>query len=165
MWEVILVQGFGPSWSHTFATSSLSRASDARNRDLSLHNPMEPSQVFAAQLLDTLPEAEIAEIQRRQNEMSLSLQKASSSLSALNEFSTVKWAALSSKFDAHTKLIKELQGDLEYIFRKIRTIKAKLNLPNREEDDDEEEGVKPVRFGDRNDAGDEREGEQVAATQ
>ncbi|KAF9363213.1 hypothetical protein BGX34_004619 [Mortierella sp. NVP85] len=125
---------------------------------------MEPSQVFAAQLLDTLPEAEIAEIQRRQNEMSLSLQKASSSLSALNEFSTVKWAALSPKFDAHTKLIKELQGDLEYIFRKIRTIKAKLNLPNREEDDDEEEGVKPVEVGDRNDTGDEREGEQVAAT-
>jgi hypothetical protein len=65
---------WSPSWSHTFATTSLRRlfALTARlstqGTETSL-NPMEPSQVFAAQLLDTLPEAEIAEIQRRQNEM------------------------------------------------------------------------------------------------
>ncbi|KAG0369771.1 hypothetical protein BC939DRAFT_442599 [Gamsiella multidivaricata] len=100
---------------------------------------MEPSHVFAAQLLGTLPESEIAEIQRRQNEMSLSLQKANSSLSALNEFSTVKWADLHPKFEAHTKLIKELQTDLDHVFRKIRTIKTKLNLPNNDEEEGEEE--------------------------
>lgn len=51
---------------------------------------------------------------------SASLQKASSSLAALNEFSAVKWVDLHPKFEAHTKLIKELQGDLDHIFRKIR---------------------------------------------
>ncbi|KAG9067355.1 KxDL motif-containing protein 1 [Linnemannia hyalina] len=103
---------------------------------------MDASHVFAAQILDTLPEPEIAEIQRRQAHMSASLQKASSSLSALNEFSAVKWADLHPKFEAHTKLIKELQSDLDYVFRKIRTIKAKLNLPNMddEEEDEEDEG-------------------------
>ncbi|KAG0005272.1 KxDL motif-containing protein 1 [Entomortierella chlamydospora] len=99
---------------------------------------MEPSHVFAAQLLDTLPEPEIAEIQRRQTEMSMSIQKANSSLTALNEFSAVKWADLYPKFEAHTKLIKELQSDLDHVFRKIRTIKAKLGLPNMDEDDEEE---------------------------
>lgn len=51
---------------------------------------------------------------------SASLQKASSSLSALNEFSAIKWADLHPKFEAHTKLIKELQSDLDHVFRKIR---------------------------------------------
>ncbi|KAF9095294.1 KxDL motif-containing protein 1 [Mortierella sp. AD031] len=100
---------------------------------------MEPSHVFAAQLLDTLPEPEIAEIQRRQAHMTASVQKANSSLSALNEFSAVKWADLHPKFEAHTKLIKELQSDLDHVFRKIRTIKAKLNLPNMDDDADEDE--------------------------
>ncbi|KAF9903837.1 hypothetical protein BX616_001512 [Lobosporangium transversale] len=100
---------------------------------------MEPSSVFAIQLLETLPEPEIAEIQRRQSDMSVSLQKANSSLSALNEFSAVKWAGLHPKFEAHTKLIKELQSDLDYVFRKIRAIKASLNLPNIDDDDEEEE--------------------------
>ncbi|KAF9175869.1 KxDL motif-containing protein 1 [Mortierella sp. AD010] len=98
---------------------------------------MEPSHVFAAQLLDSLPEPEITEIQRRQTEMSISIQKANSSLTALNEFSAVKWADLYPKFEAHTKLIKELQSDLDHVFRKIRTIKAKLGLPNMDEDDEE----------------------------
>lgn len=71
--------------------------------------------------------------------MSASLQKASSSLAALNEFSAVKWVDLHPKFEAHTKLIKELQGDLDHIFRKIRVIKAKLDLPNDEADEDENE--------------------------
>ncbi|KAF9291440.1 KxDL motif-containing protein 1 [Linnemannia elongata] len=100
---------------------------------------MDASHVFAAQLLDTLPEPEIAEIQRRQAHMSASLQKASSSLSALNEFSAIKWADLHPKFEAHTKLIKELQSDLDHVFRKIRTIKAKLNLPNLDDEGEDEE--------------------------
>ncbi|KAG0341871.1 hypothetical protein BG000_007802 [Podila horticola] len=98
---------------------------------------MEASHLLAAQLLDTLPEPEINEIQQRQNQMSASLQKASSSLAALNEFSAVKWVDLHPKFEAHTKLIKELQGDLDHIFRKIRVIKAKLDLPNDEADESE----------------------------
>ncbi|KAG0371734.1 KxDL motif-containing protein 1 [Mortierella sp. AD032] len=100
---------------------------------------MDPSHVFAAQLLDTLPEPELAEIQRRQAHMSVSLQRANSSLSALNEFSAVKWADLHPKFEAHTKLIKELQSDLDHVFRKIRSIKAKLNLPNMDDDENEED--------------------------
>ncbi|GJJ73020.1 KxDL motif-containing protein 1 [Entomortierella parvispora] len=102
---------------------------------------MEASNVFANQLLDTLPEPEIQEIQQRQQQMSQSLQKASASLAALNEFSALKWADLHPKFEAHTKLIRELQSDLDHVFRKIRVIKAKLNLPNidPEDDDDEEE--------------------------
>ncbi|KAF9931624.1 KxDL motif-containing protein 1 [Linnemannia zychae] len=122
---------------------------------------MEPSHVFATQLLDTLPEPEIAEIQRRQAHMSMTLQKASSSLSALNEFSAIKWADLHPKFETHTKLIKELQADLDYVFRKIRTIKGRLNLPNLDDDDDDndeenenrsenrhEEVMRHVRTGD-----------------
>ncbi|KAF9154320.1 KxDL motif-containing protein 1 [Linnemannia schmuckeri] len=110
---------------------------------------MDASHVFAAQLLDTLPEPEIAEIQRRQAHMSASLQKASSSLSALNEFSAVKWADLHPKFETHTKLIKELQSDLDHVFRKIRTIKAKLNLPNM---DDGGEGDENENNSDEGDA-------------
>ncbi|KAF8940992.1 hypothetical protein EDD21DRAFT_363973 [Dissophora ornata] len=101
---------------------------------------MEPSHVFAAQLLDTLPEPEIAEIQRRQSDMSVSLQKANASLSALNEFSAVKWTHLHPRFEAHTKLMKEMQSDLDHVFRKIRSIKAKLNLPNLDNDDEEGSG-------------------------
>ncbi|KAF8942733.1 hypothetical protein BGZ47_006198 [Haplosporangium gracile] len=100
---------------------------------------MDASHAFAAQLLDTLPEPEITEIQRRQAHMSVSLQKASSSLSALNEFSAVKWADLHPKFETHTKLIKELQSDLNHVFRKIRTIKAKLNLPNMDDGNEDED--------------------------
>ncbi|KAG0304690.1 hypothetical protein BGZ98_005165 [Dissophora globulifera] len=98
---------------------------------------MEPSHVFAAQLLDALPEPEMAEIQRRQSDMSVSIQKASASLSALNEFSAAKWAVLHPKFEAHTRAIKDLQADLDYVFRRIRAMKAKLNLPNLDDDDEE----------------------------
>ncbi|KAF9180371.1 hypothetical protein BGZ51_006217 [Haplosporangium sp. Z 767] len=122
---------------------------------------MEPSHVFATQILETLPEPEIAEIQRRQTQMSLSLQRANASLSALNEFSAVKWADLHPKFEAHTKLIKELQSDLDHVFRRIRTIKAKLNLPNVENEDDEEDGD---RSGEQ-DQGQERPGEGHDVTQ
>ncbi|CAO3569221.1 unnamed protein product [Mortierella alpina] len=114
---------------------------------------MDPTHVFAAQLLDTLPESEMAEIQRRQNHISVTLQKSSASLSALNEFSASKWADLHPKFEAHTKLIKELQSDLDHVFRKIRTIKAKLNMPNVEDDDDDDDNDNPQDVEE-----DEREG-------
>lgn len=89
------------------------------------------------------------------------MHKASSSLSALNEFSTVKWADLSPKFDAHTKLIKELQTDLDHVFRKIRTIKAKLNLPNLDDDEEDGDGAEEeAEGGESRNTGDESGGRE-----
>ncbi|KAF9436644.1 hypothetical protein BGZ76_003370 [Entomortierella beljakovae] len=116
---------------------------------------MEPANVFSTQLLGTLPESEISEIQRRQSEMSLSIQRANSSLAALNEFSAVKWADLYPRFEAHTKLIKELQSDLDHVFRKIRSVKTKLGLPNLDNDDDDDDKEE--------EEGEEEEGEELAA--
>ncbi|KAF9578645.1 hypothetical protein BGW38_005459, partial [Lunasporangiospora selenospora] len=83
---------------------------------------------------------------------SVSIQKATASLSALNEFSAVKWADLHPKFESHTKLVKELQADLDHVFRKIRFIKGKLGIPNLEGDgEDEDEGEENLNVEEEND--------------
>jgi peptidoglycan hydrolase CwlO-like protein len=55
------------------------------------------------------------------------LKQSNEALESINEFSTKSFAVLQKEFEKHIKMIKEMKKDLEYIHRKIRHCKAKLN--------------------------------------
>lgn len=44
------------------------------------------------------------------------------SLTSFNDFSHIKYEEFSKKLDSHSKCIKEMKVDLEYIFKKLRYI-------------------------------------------
>ncbi|KAG0264049.1 Ubiquitin-60S ribosomal protein L40 [Actinomortierella ambigua] len=101
----------------------------------------EGSLAFAARLIATLPSDELSEIQERQANMTNAIDKSTRSLTALNEFSAVKWTELSQRFDTHVKTIRTLQSDLDQVFRKIRTIKQQLGITNVDPNSEDEENA------------------------
>ncbi|EAL72855.1 hypothetical protein DDB_G0271010 [Dictyostelium discoideum AX4] len=69
-------------------------------------------------------------------------------LSHFNEYSSQKYHQMSSDFEKHTKMLKEMKKDLDYIFKKTRNLQILLNekfqIPgvtdqyNEEEDEDDD---------------------------
>ncbi|KAF9977100.1 KxDL motif-containing protein 1 [Actinomortierella ambigua] len=99
----------------------------------------EGSHAFAARLIATLPGDDLAEINERQVNMISAIEKSTRSLTALNEFSAVKWSELSQRFDTHVKTIRSLQSDLDQVFRKIRALKQQLGIANVDPNSEDEE--------------------------
>ncbi|KAI5079711.1 hypothetical protein GOP47_0005190 [Adiantum capillus-veneris] len=54
------------------------------------------------------------------------LQDSNAVLSHLNDFSERSFAAVVNDFSKNTKLVKSMKDDLDYIFARIRTLKARL---------------------------------------
>ncbi|MCO5569741.1 hypothetical protein L7F22_023456 [Adiantum nelumboides] len=54
------------------------------------------------------------------------LQDSNAVLSHLNDFSERSFAAVANDFSKNTKLVKSMKDDLDYIFIRIRTLKARL---------------------------------------
>ncbi|KAN0009026.1 hypothetical protein ACTFIU_008916 [Dictyostelium citrinum] len=69
-------------------------------------------------------------------------------LSHFNEYSSQKYNQMSSDFEKHTKMLKEMKKDLDYIFKKTRNLQILLNekfqIPgvtdqyNEEDEEDED---------------------------
>ncbi|CAG8466221.1 3935_t:CDS:2 [Paraglomus occultum] len=85
-------------------------------------------QNFIVAKLDSLTNHDdLDEIEKRQENIYISLKSASNDMNALNELSQQKYDDLVKKFEANTKCFKEMKVDLEYIFKKIRTLKSKVS--------------------------------------
>ncbi|KAK1407739.1 hypothetical protein QVD17_39365 [Tagetes erecta] len=55
------------------------------------------------------------------------LQDSNAVLSHFNDYSEQCFSEVSSDLSAHTRLLKSMKLDLDYIFQKLRSIKAKIN--------------------------------------
>ncbi|KAF2069595.1 hypothetical protein CYY_009086 [Polysphondylium violaceum] len=69
-------------------------------------------------------------------------------LNHFNDYSAQKYSQLSSDFEKHTKMLKEMKKDLDYIFKKTRTLQGLLNekfptfvplVNNFEEEEDQDD--------------------------
>uniref|UniRef100_A0A5B6YNH9 KxDL domain-containing protein n=2 Tax=Davidia involucrata TaxID=16924 RepID=A0A5B6YNH9_DAVIN len=54
------------------------------------------------------------------------LQDSNAVLSHFNEYSEHCFAEVSSDFSRNTRLLRSMKSDLDYIFQKLRTLKAKI---------------------------------------
>ncbi|KAL6515923.1 hypothetical protein OROGR_019228 [Orobanche gracilis] len=65
-------------------------------------------------------------IRQSQNTILGRLQDSNAVLCHFNEYSENCFAEVSSDFSKNTRLIKSIKSDLDYIFQKIRSLKAKI---------------------------------------
>ncbi|CAG8459754.1 16490_t:CDS:2 [Cetraspora pellucida] len=97
---------------------------------------------------EAINESDLDKIVNNQTEIHKILESTASSLTQFNEFSSTKYDELAKKFELHTKCIKEMKIDLEYIFKKLKLLRTKIanqhpdvfeqvekNLPKNDEDD------------------------------
>ncbi|KAI8524520.1 hypothetical protein RHMOL_Rhmol13G0155400 [Rhododendron molle] len=54
------------------------------------------------------------------------LQDSNAVLSHFNEYSEHCFAEVSSEFSRNTRLLRSMKSDLDYIFQKLRSLKAKI---------------------------------------
>ncbi|CAG8717688.1 11863_t:CDS:2 [Ambispora leptoticha] len=81
---------------------------------------------YVEQLHGSLNDEDLQKIVEYQINMQMNLEKSITTLNSLSELSAQKYDELLKKYEAHTKCVKEMKNDLEYIFRKIRLIKQKV---------------------------------------
>ncbi|CAB4394284.1 unnamed protein product [Rhizophagus irregularis] len=72
-------------------------------------------------------EVDLSKIVQNQNSIHEILEYNTTSLTSFNDFSHIKYEEFSKKLDSHSKCIKEMKVDLEYIFKKLRLLKTKVS--------------------------------------
>jgi Uncharacterized conserved protein len=70
----------------------------------------------------------IAALLAKQQLLHAQITQASHSLAAFNTMSAARYKELKKAFAAHQKCLRELQRDLEYVFRKLRKIREKIEV-------------------------------------
>lgn len=90
-------------------------------------NSLTSTKIFAKEIVQMTNQKDINEMLDLQLEIFERLKQSNEALESINEFSTKSFAVLQKEFEKHIKMIKEMKKDLEYIHRKIRHCKAKLN--------------------------------------
>ncbi|KAF7730859.1 KxDL motif-containing protein 1 [Apophysomyces ossiformis] len=87
---------------------------------------MTSPQHLANSLLDARNDEDIQHILRDQEQCLQIYHTTKSNLHAFNEFSKARYQDVHKRFESHTKLLKEMKGDLDSIFNKLRKMKAQL---------------------------------------
>jgi len=87
---------------------------------------MSLSTALLDRMLSMIDTPDIEAILAHQSHSLASLKDRSSRLVSLYEFSTLRYAVLSQKFEHHVKVIRQLRLELEGVFKRIRTLKAKV---------------------------------------
>ncbi|CAI2182833.1 5366_t:CDS:2 [Funneliformis geosporum] len=72
-------------------------------------------------------EIDLNKIVRTQTSIHEMLESNATSLTSFNDHSHIKYDELFKKLDSHSKTIKEMKVDLEYIFKKLRLLKTKVS--------------------------------------
>ncbi|KAI8642584.1 hypothetical protein BD408DRAFT_386882 [Parasitella parasitica] len=81
---------------------------------------------LASQLLQLKSDQEIQAIIKSQDESLLVYKDIQQKLEAFNKFSQARYHNIHKHFELHTKLLKEVKGDLNDVFVKLRRIKQQL---------------------------------------
>ncbi|KAG5681350.1 hypothetical protein PVAND_010794 [Polypedilum vanderplanki] len=111
------------------------------------------SEVFVHQLAGLVNPQDISTIIRNQKQMLQRFEKTNEMLLNVNQLSQSRLSNITEEYKKNSKLLIEMKKDLEYIFKKIRTIKSKMeakypeafeqakrqNMQNLEETDENDE--------------------------
>ncbi|CAG8608713.1 13133_t:CDS:2, partial [Ambispora gerdemannii] len=87
---------------------------------------------YVEQLHGSLNNEDLHKITEYQINMQKNLDKSIATLNSLNEESAQKYDELLKKYESYAKCVKEVKNDLEYIFRKLRSIKQILATKHSE---------------------------------
>ncbi|GAB5587191.1 hypothetical protein Unana1_02091 [Umbelopsis nana] len=79
---------------------------------------------WANRILSCKDDENLNQILKDQEESLKLYQNATNQLTAFNDFSTARFTQVQKHLETHTKLIKEIKGDLDAAFRKIRALKT-----------------------------------------
>jgi len=69
----------------------------------------------------------VHEVLQLQDDIKSSVTMSTENLARMNDFASKEYATMVKDFQKHTKMMKEMKQDLDYIFQKIRTTKIKMN--------------------------------------
>ncbi|KAM9961474.1 hypothetical protein ACTFIR_004325 [Dictyostelium discoideum] len=108
-----------------------------------------PSKTITDQMIGLTNQNDVNNILNLQTEILKKQYETNHMLSHFNEYSSQKYHQMSSDFEKHTKMLKEMKKDLDYIFKKTRNLQILLNekfqIPgvsdqyNEEEDEDDDD--------------------------
>ncbi|XP_012285591.1 kxDL motif-containing protein CG10681 [Orussus abietinus] len=84
-------------------------------------------EVFVQGLAGIVDQQDVESMIRAQKQMLQRFEKTNEMLTNCNQLSVSRLKTASSEFKKHTVLLTEMKKDLDYIFKKIRVIKNKLN--------------------------------------
>ncbi|KAA3478541.1 kxDL motif-containing protein 1 [Gossypium australe] len=91
---------------------------DANDLDSLKHLQLLMTRVKRGIAPDMYPERDLRDLGR--------LQDSNAVLSHFNEYSEHCFAEVSSEFSRNTRMLKSMKSDLDYIFQKLRSMKAKI---------------------------------------
>ncbi|KAN0033860.1 hypothetical protein ACTFIV_000336 [Dictyostelium citrinum] len=107
-----------------------------------------PSKTITDQMIGLTNQNDVNNILNLQTEILKKQYETNHMLSHFNEYSSQKYNQMSSDFEKHTKMLKEMKKDLDYIFKKTRNLQILLNekfqIPgvtdqyNEEDEEDED---------------------------
>ncbi|GAM26609.1 hypothetical protein SAMD00019534_097840 [Acytostelium subglobosum LB1] len=94
--------------------------------------PTTASTVVTNEISSITNQNDIHNILNTQTEILAKQYETNTALQHFNDYSAQKYAQVSHDFEKHTKMLKEMKRDLEYIFKKTRTLQSLLNdkFPN-----------------------------------
>ncbi|KYQ99951.1 hypothetical protein DLAC_03919 [Tieghemostelium lacteum] len=90
------------------------------------------SKTITQEILNFSNDSDVNDILNLQTEVLKKQYETNNTLNHFNEFSQQKFNQISADFEKNTKMIKEMKKDLDYIFKKTRSIHSILNekFPN-----------------------------------
>ncbi|KAM9983663.1 hypothetical protein ACTFIY_000379 [Dictyostelium cf. discoideum] len=108
-----------------------------------------PSKTITDQMIGLTNQNDVNNILNLQTEILKKQYETNHMLSHFNEYSSQKYHQMSNDFEKHTKMLKEMKKDLDYIFKKTRNLQILLNekfqIPgvtdqyNHEEEEEEDD--------------------------
>ncbi|KAF2357119.1 putative domain KxDL [Trinorchestia longiramus] len=85
-------------------------------------------EVMVQGLAGQIHQQDVESIVRAQKQMLQRFEKTNEMLSNCNALSASRYAAAQQEFSKHTSMLLQAKKDLDYIFKKIRSIKSKLEM-------------------------------------
>ncbi|KND04526.1 uncharacterized protein SPPG_00254 [Spizellomyces punctatus DAOM BR117] len=81
---------------------------------------------LTSMLCDMVDDATMSKILECQGETLQTLQSTNHSLTKFNDFSAVRYAQCAKNLENHTRLLRDMKGDLDIIFKRIRALRTKV---------------------------------------
>ncbi|KAL1918716.1 uncharacterized protein VTP21DRAFT_2738 [Calcarisporiella thermophila] len=106
-------------------TSSEQVHAESESSSLASSVDTDATKEFTNRIISVVNDKDLDHILEKQMELRSNLQRNTTKLTAFNEFSTARYSELVKKFEIRVKIIRELKGDLDQVFKRIRNLKAK----------------------------------------
>jgi len=113
---------FGPPLRHTDIAGL-----EPEKKPVMQPEPPQASEVFAKEVISLIGHNDVWHILDMQGDIKESLVASTETLVKMNELSKQEYNKIEEDFEKHTRMMKEMKSDLDYIFQKIKFIRTKLD--------------------------------------